>query len=796
MSTQVGEASVALKFDTKDAASQLKSDVSSAAKSAEGSFTVFKGVMANLATQGVNAALSAVSSVGRGIVSVGKDALASYADYEQLVGGVDTLFKDASKTVQNSAKIAFRTAGLSANKYMETVTNFSASLLQGLGGDTEQAAKIADMAVQDMSDNVNKMGTDMSLVQYAYQGFAKQNFTMLDNLKLGYGGSASEMARLINESGVLNGEMKVTAENVRNVPFDKMIEAIHVVQDEMGITGTTAKEASDTISGSVSMAKSAWENLVTGIADDNADWARLVDDLVQSILTAARNILPRVGQIVHGIVELASSFVHDVLPPLISEVAPMIIELIPAALDAVQTVIATIAGLIPEYLPQIIDGIMKIAEMLIDNLPAIVDVGLEIILALIEGITKALPRLAEKLPDIIEKVADVLIDNFPLIYDAGLELMVVLVDAIVESIPKLIEKTPQIIERVVWALIQAAPKLLGAANEMMNQLATGILDSAGAVLVAIATVINDVVGSIIEFVAGVVDSVVGVIKPFVDEVVSFVAEKTEGIRTKVGEVIDAIVSYIVAFPGRVVEQINAVKDFFVNAFNAAKDWVSNRVNDIVNFITSIPGRVAGKINEIKDRIVNAFNNAKDAAKGRVDSIVSFVTGIPGRIGGRINEIKDKFVTAFEEVKRVVKDAVDAVVDFILSIPGRIGDIGGQIGGAISSGVGGAIEGAKGAISDLLSNIPGLATGGYVHATPGGTLAVIGEGGEDEFVIPRSQMIDILTGVATRPLPELKAENMRVDGGGIVVYNTYEINSALDADDIGRRINNSIRLATL
>ena len=218
---------------------ELEDSGKKADESAKGGYTVFKNILANLATDAIESALAGLKKLGGAMIDVGKQALTSYADYEQL-GGVETLFKDSAGIVENYANNAYKTAGLSANEYMETVTSFSASLLQSLGNDTEASAKYADQAIIDMADNANKMGTSMESIQNAYQGFAKQNFTMLDNLKLGYGGTQAEMARLINDSGVMGDTFVATAENVKDIPFDKMIEAIHEVQTNLGITGTTA----------------------------------------------------------------------------------------------------------------------------------------------------------------------------------------------------------------------------------------------------------------------------------------------------------------------------------------------------------------------------------------------------------------------------------------------------------------------------------------------------------------------------------------------------------------------------
>lgn len=305
--------------DVKDLGDNTK-DSGNHAKNASEGFTVLKGALANLAADAIRLAINGLKKMGAVLVDTGKQALQSYAEYEQLVGGVETLFKDSAGTVQEYAEIAYKTAGMSANEYMSTVTSFSASLLQGLGGDTAKAAKIADMAIIDMSDNANKMGTSMEMIQNAYQGFAKDNFTMLDNLKLGYGGTQSEMARLINETGVMGKAFKATAQNVKDVPFDKMIEAIHKVQQNMGITGTTALEASETIEGSVNSMKASWKNLLVAVADNNADMSEAVQKFVDSTKTAAKNLIPRIKQIMQGFKDLARALVSEVFPQLKREV--------------------------------------------------------------------------------------------------------------------------------------------------------------------------------------------------------------------------------------------------------------------------------------------------------------------------------------------------------------------------------------------------------------------------------------------------------------------------------------------
>lgn len=255
---------------------------------------------------GFLAAGAAAAAVGVATAKVGKAAIDAYADYEQLVGGVETLFKDNADTVMEYADEAYKTAGMSANAYMETVTGFSASLLQSLGGDTKRAAELGNQAVIDMADNANKMGTDISHIQDAYQGFAKQNYTMLDNLKLGFGGTKSEMERLLVEANKINAEMGILTDYDIN-SFADIVEAIHVVQESMGIAGTTAQEAEDTIQGSVAAAKAAWENLLVGFADGTQDLDVLFGNLVDSLGVAAENLIPRIGQVIGSLVEMLIS---------------------------------------------------------------------------------------------------------------------------------------------------------------------------------------------------------------------------------------------------------------------------------------------------------------------------------------------------------------------------------------------------------------------------------------------------------------------------------------------------------
>ena len=418
-------------------------------------------VLGDMITSGIRNLGNAIKGIGSALLDVGKQALESYADYEQLIGGVETLFEDSAGIVENYANNAYKTAGLSANEYMETVTSFSASLLQSLNGDTAASAKVADMAITDMSDNANKMGTSMELIQNAYQGFAKQNYTMLDNLKLGYGGTKEEMERLLADAEELTG-IKYDISNLNDV-----YQAIHVIQGEIGITGTTAKEASTTIQGSVASMKSAWQNMLTGIADDNADFSGLVNNLVDSIITAGQNILPRVQVIIDGIIELIVQLTGKILEQL-----PNILQ---AGSDIVMRLIDGITTMIPEISYTAFYIIDQFLTGIISNLPMILQAGIELLTELINGISQTLPNLIPVAINSIMTMVETLLDNIDMIIDAGIQLILALADGLINALPQLIDKIPVIIEKLINAITNNLPKLIEMGITLIIKLAEGLI---------------------------------------------------------------------------------------------------------------------------------------------------------------------------------------------------------------------------------------------------------------------------------------------------------------------------------
>ena len=376
---------------------------------------------------------AAVAGAGAATAAVGvltKSSLDAYSSFEQLTGGVETLFKESADTVMEYADNAYKTAGMSANQYMETVTGFSATLLQGLAGDTEAAAEYADLAITDMADNANKMGTAMQSIQYAYQGFAKDNYTMLDNLKLGYGGTQAEMARLINDSGVLGDAIQVTADTVAQVPFDKIIEAIHVIQTQLGITGTTAAEAATTIEGSVNSMKAAWENLLTGIADENANLPELVEQFADSFETAMDNVMPRIVQIFGGI----GDAVLEAAPIIAEQIPPMVESLLPSLLNAVASLVASVAEQLPSFLTILTDSITQFADYLTNNMDEVFDVGLEIIYNIVEGIRDALPDLLYSAAKLVTSFGVEVLDHSDEILQIGVNIVFAIIEGIANAV--------------------------------------------------------------------------------------------------------------------------------------------------------------------------------------------------------------------------------------------------------------------------------------------------------------------------------------------------------------------------
>lgn len=436
---------------------------------------------------GIKALGSAMVSLAKSAFELGKQSIESFAEYEQLVGGVDTLFKESSGKVQEYANNAYKTAGLSANAYMETVTAFSASLLQSLNGDTAKSAEVADMAITDMADNANKMGTSMESIQNAYQGFAKQNYTMLDNLKLGYGGTKSEMERLLQDATAISG-VEYDISNLNDV-----YQAIHVIQGELGITGTTAKEASETIQGSVSAMKSSWQNLLTGLADGNADLDLLINNLVDSVTTVGENILPLIPTVIQGIGVMVYQLISELIPQLASTIPQLISETLPTIIQALDLAISSILAVLPQITQAISDLLPVILTSLVGMLPDIINAGIQIILSLVDGIIASIPTLIPAIVEAVITIATNLINNVDKVIDAGIALIVGLGEGLINAIPVIVEKIPEIISALIHHLTVNLPKFLTMGISIVVQLGAGLIKAIPQLIAQIPKIIAGIV---------------------------------------------------------------------------------------------------------------------------------------------------------------------------------------------------------------------------------------------------------------------------------------------------------------
>ena len=443
---------------------------------------------ANLASDvivsGIKAMASAIKEAAAALVDLGKQSIQGFAEQEQLIGGVDTLFKESSAQVQQYANDAYKTAGLSANDYMETVTSFSASLLQSLGGDTAAAAQKADQALTDMSDNANKIGTDMTSIQNAYQGFAKQNYTMLDNLKLGYGGTKQEMERLLADAEKFSG-IKYDISSYADI-----VDAIHVVQTEMGITGTTAKEAATTIQGSANSMKSAWSNLLTGMSNENLDLDKLVQNVVDSVGTYADNLLPRLQTMLPRFAEGMTQLVNGLVP----YVGPAMEMLLPALVQGVGELVSGIVQALPAAVEAISAVVLMLVEQLTLLLPQIVSAGIDIIAALASGIGENLPALIPAAVDAIITVAEGLVDHADEIIIAAGSLIAGLTQGLIEALPRLVVRLPEIIGAIVKGLLSGMAAIGEVGSQLVHGLFDGISNAASWLYEKLRGWVSDVLG--------------------------------------------------------------------------------------------------------------------------------------------------------------------------------------------------------------------------------------------------------------------------------------------------------------
>lgn len=653
--------------DAADSADDLEEEIDEAGDAADkssGKFEKFGSVL-----KGIGAAMGAVAvAAGAAAVSLGKEVIAAYADYEQLVGGVDTLFKESSQELQTYAANAYKTAGMSANDYMETVTSFSASLIQSLGGDTEAAVKFADMAITDMSDNANKMGTDISLIQNAYQGFAKQNYTMLDNLKLGYGGTKTEMERLLADAQAISGiEYDISS-------YADVVEAIHVIQDSMGVAGATAAEAENTISGSINSLQAALQNLLVGFGNADADMEMLCQNMVDALQNVIRNVTPVIENMV------------KVLPTVTDALLTAFADLLPSLLDTVTQLFTqllnTILTLLPQLIPAAVEAIMTIVQALIDNLPLLVDAAVQLVVALVEGIGTALPQLIPAAVQAIVTIVQGLIANLPLILDAALQLIMGLAEGLLTAIPMLIEALPSIILAIVNFIIGAIPQIIEAGIQLLTSLVSALPDIITAIVVAIPQIIEGII-------TAVLDSIPQLIQAGIDLLVALIQALPEIITTIVAAIPEIIGSIVNALINSIPQIVQAGVQLFISL-------IKNLPTIIVEIVKAVPQILAGLVSAFGKGVSQLAEVGGNLVRGLWQGIQSLASWLWNKVSGWISSIWD------------------GICDFfgIASPSKEMGWVGEMLveglAGAINSNGKDAVAAAEGMADDINSVMNGLA----------------------------------------------------------------------------------------
>ncbi|MBR0575679.1 hypothetical protein KCG48_04905 [Proteiniclasticum sp. BAD-10] len=556
-------------------------DVGKGAKGA-GTETLKLGdiIKANLISEaiigGIKKIGGAIKGMVTGVFNIGKAAVESYAETQQLVGGVETIFKDSAKAVQEYANEAYKAAGITANDYMSQVTSFSASLLQSLNGDTAKAAQVADMAIIDMADNANKMGSNISDIQNAYQGFAKQNYTMLDNLKLGYGGTKTEMERLLKDATALSG-VKYDINNLNDV-----YQAIHVVQTELGITGTTAKEASETISGSIGQMKSAYGNFISGLADENANLDELSQSLADSIKAVLSNLIP--------VIQRIAASLFDVLPALTDTIMELADELLPIFLEFIAQIIPKIADVLLREIGQIIETAWIIVDTLVtaimDNLPALIAIGADLLTKIIGGITGMLPQLIAAGMTILLMLTQALMDNLPLILTAAITIIMMLAQGLTENLPTLIPAAIDALLTLVDSLVENIDMLIDAAIAIMMALADGLLKAMPQLLSKAPVIIAKLVEAISRNLPKLIEASVQIMVMLALGLVQAIPDLLKQIPTIITSLINAFKNYNYQTVGKAI--IDGIKEGVLGAAaglaNAAKEVVDMAVKGVKKFL--------------------------------------------------------------------------------------------------------------------------------------------------------------------------------------------------------------------
>lgn len=727
LSTELGENKAKLS-EAEKAADELDKSLDeagdSAAEAANGGFTVMKGALANLAAQGIAKVLDGLRQMGSAIIDMGKQSLSGYAEYEQLVGGVDKLFGDASGQLQGYAAEAYKTAGMSANQYMQQVTSFSASLINSLGGDTAKAAEYGDMAMRAMSDNVNTFGSNMEDVQNAFQGFSKQNYTMLDNLKLGYGGTKEEMARLIEDANEYAKTQGMAGDLVMD-SFADQVQAIELIQQKQGIAGTTAKEAANTMEGSLNTLTGAWQNFLVGLADEDADIDKLFQNVVNAGEDVIKNWLPRIKILIERVGQFISDKFHEYFP----EAAQAFDSIVSVLRDEVIPAISDFVGWIVDHKDEIIAALAGIAGgLLAFNIGSIVMAAVGAFQAFFgaikagQGVMAAFNAVMNANPMVL--LASVI---------AGVIIAIVAFIATNEDARNKIIEVWNAVKEFVGTAIDAIAKFF---TETVPNALKSMVDWFSQLPEKISKFITDVWNKVSKWASDMAAKAMATGKQFLSNIVNFFTQ----LPGKVGGFLSSVISKVASW----------VSNMASKATSAGKQFINN----VINFIKSLPGKVweflSNVIGKVGDWAGKLASKGKSAAKSLCDSVINGIKGLPGRIksigsdlvkglwngisdmvgwiGGKIRGFGDSVLSGLKSFfgikspSRVMRDEVGKML--ALGIGQGFTDEIGAVQREMNKSLGGMVDGLKANVAVSANGIAGASSGaGTIN---GGTAATAGQ----------------------------------------------------------------------
>lgn len=673
----------------------MNESMKDATNSASKMSSVMKGIGSSAIKVGKGLAVAGAAAATAVTALVSK-SVGAFADYEQLTGGVETLFGAGGRSVEEyaqsvgksvsdiqgkydslmsaqnvvleNANKAYMTAGMSANEYMDTVTGFSASLISSLGGDTNKAADYANSALVDMSDNANKMGTDMESIKNAYQGFAKQNYTMLDNLKLGYGGTQEEMKRLLSDAEKLTGQRYDISS------FADITQAIHAIQTQMDITGTTAKEASTTISGSWGSLKAAFQNVLVGLTTGGDMFDQSLDALINTAVTFGQNIIPAIKGALSGIgylIEGLAPVIGETIPPLINDLAPTLansaVSLISSLVNGLVQNASQFSNCLSNIIVVAVNGLSTVAPKLLIAMSQIVG-------NLMQGLSDSMPQIISGAVTLIEGLVDGLVDNVPLLAMGAVQLVTSLANGLIENLPRIIDAGVNLITGIISASYSMMPQIIQSGMQLVVNLAVGLVRAIPQLIAALPRITGAIVKgfkSVNWFDLGLqlIKSIWEGIKSIGSEMWNGVKEKTSelwgGVKNVVSEKLNNIKSTYDAhgrgLKGATFAAIEGVKEYYRTGYDAINQLTGGKLGEVVNAVSEKMEVVKGKFSEafgnVKNTVMTIFENIKNGITEKISAAVNKVKEIFGSIADKVSEVWGKIKGIIKAPKIVQKGTV-------------------------------------------------------------------------------------------------------------------------------------------